>query len=122
MPGVSSGPEGPTLGRGQDRPESGGAGGRPEVGQDLPARRLGSAGSGPRSHRVTRPLADWLDPELQRRRSHLIAEREHTGQRQRATVCAQSRVASGWECCMLQEGLIAEELVSVSIRVAEYES
>jgi integrase len=53
-------------------------------------------------------LSDWRDPELQRRRFRLIAERERAGAWKRATVCAQFRSDSGWESFMLREGLIVE--------------
>jgi len=51
-------------------------------------------------------LADWCDPELQRQRYRLIAERERAGQWRRATVCAQFRADSGWESFLVAEGLL----------------
>ena len=54
-------------------------------------------------------LADWLDPELQRRRYREIAERERSGRWRRATVCCQFRAEAGWESFMVREGLVAAE-------------
>lgn len=53
-------------------------------------------------------LADWLDPELQRRRYRGLAERERSGQWRRATVCGQYRADAGWESFMIREGLLDE--------------
>ena len=54
-------------------------------------------------------LADWLDPELQRRRYRQIAERERSGRWRRATTCCQFRAEAGWESFMVREGLVAAE-------------
>lgn len=53
-------------------------------------------------------LADWLDPELQRRRYRAIAERERAGIWRRATTCCQYRADAGWESFMVREGLVTE--------------
>jgi integrase len=51
-------------------------------------------------------LADWRDPELQRRRYRTLAERERSGQWRRATTCCQFRADSGWESFLVREGLV----------------
>ena len=53
-------------------------------------------------------LADWLDPDVQRRRYRGIAERERSGQWRRATTCGQFRADASWESFMVREGLFDE--------------
>lgn len=54
-------------------------------------------------------MSDWIEPDLQRRRNRLLAERERSGQWKRATVCAQFRADAGWEGFMIREGCIADD-------------
>ncbi len=63
-------------------------------------------------------LADWLDPDLQRRRYRLFAERERSGRWRRATTCCQFRADSGWESFLVREGLMAagERIMGRAIR------
>lgn len=72
--------------------------GQRQAGQDLAA-LLGRAAT----------LADWRDPELQRRRYRLVAAREAAGRWRRATGGAQFRADSGWEAFLEAEGLLDPE-------------